>query len=383
VQQITTRVLGLVVPRLADCAIVWTLNRAGALEYVRSTHVDPRLADVVVRLARAATGAGMRRLSINVARQGQSLLLANVSPSVLERMGFGPSQRALFAELGVRTGIAVPLAIAGKTSGVMTLFASSRHYRSEDLELAGDVGERAAAAIENAHLYEVARGAIQARDDFLVLASHELRTPLAALQLISDEMVRRGPSGETTGGQAIASQVRRLSVFVEHMVDALQIRAEGLSLAPESCDLATIVEDCVKRATRRARRAGSTMSLSAESPLPGRWDRARVAQLVDDLLDNAIKFGAGKPIEVDARRDATSAVLKVQDHGIGIPRELHASIFAPFGRGVRRDNYGGLGLGLYIAKAIAEAHGGSIHLTSHVGKGTAFVLRLPLAGERS
>jgi signal transduction histidine kinase len=382
VQQIATRVLGLVVPRLADSAAFWTLNREGALEYLGSTDADPHLADVVVDLARVATRAGVPRISTNVVVQGQSLLVPSISPAALKRAGFGPRQRARFAKLGVRTAMVVPLAVAGKASGAVMLFARSRHYGSDDLQLAEDVAERVAAALENARLYEMTRDAVRSRDDFLLLASHELRTPLAALQLISDDVLRRGHSGPATGGQAIATQVRRLSALVQHMVDALQIRADGITLALESCDLATIVEECVKRVARRARRAGSAMRLRAESPLPGRWDRARVALLVDDLLDNALKFGAGKPIEIDLRRDEPGAVLRIRDHGMGIPPALRTSIFAPFERGVPKEHFGGLGLGLYIAKAIAEAHRGSIAVTSRVGKGSTFVVRLPLDGER-
>ena len=242
VHQIASRVLDLVVPKLADCAIVWALDRDGALEYLASTHVEARLREPVVEFARAAAEGGLPRLSSDVLRQRQSLLLPDASPSALERAGFDAAQRRRFGQLRVRTAIAVPLAMAGKTFGAMTLFAEGRRYRSEDLGLAEEIGERVAAALENARLYEIARDAIRARDDFMMLASHELRTPLAALQLLSDELLRRDPAGEyaekATTTEAIARQVRRLNVLVEHVVDALGIRAEGIALSLESCDLA-------------------------------------------------------------------------------------------------------------------------------------------------
>jgi signal transduction histidine kinase len=104
--------------------------------------------------------------------------------------------------------------------------------------------------------------------------------------------------------------------------------------------------------------------------------------VVDRLLDNAIQFGQGKPIEVALERNGTQAVLVVRDHGLGIAAERLPSIFAPFERAVPKERFGGLGLGLYIAKSIIEAHGGSIAVTSRLAEGAVFVVRLPLASER-
>ncbi len=380
---IASSTLGLVVPQLADFAMIWALLSDGFLKGIGSTHADPTMRRLVEEVMLAATEAKVPGLL----HQGQSLLVPNASPTALRRYGVPKAQRARFATLGLRTAMLVPLAIAGKVVGVMALFATHRHYRGEDLGLAEGVGARVAGALENARLYEVARDAIRARDDFLVLAAHELRTPLAALQLMADGVLRRGRrgggAGEIMGDDAQARQVRRLSALVEHMFDALHIRAEGMALSLESCDLATIVKERVERSGERAQCVGCAISVSAESSVPGRWDCARVGQLVDELLDNAIKFGRGHPIEITADRDAANAVLTVRDHGIGIPADRLALIFSPFERSVPKENFGGLGLGLFIAKAIVEAHRGSIVATSRLGEGSTFVVRLPLAGGAS
>ncbi len=191
---------------------------------------------------------------------------------------------------------------------------------------------------------------------------------------MSDKLLRRRPhgtrAGETAETEAIGRQVRRLGSIVEHIVDALQIRAGGIALALDTCDLTTIAEPGVKSVAERARRAGCVVTVSAESPVVGRWDRARLAQLLGDLLDNAVKFGAGKPIRVDVRRDGTDAVLTVRDRGVRIPPDRLASILSAFERGVPKEHFDGLGLGLYIAKAIAEAHGGSIAVMSDSREGS-------------
>jgi signal transduction histidine kinase len=199
---------------------------------------------------------------------------------------------------------------------------------------------------------------------------------------MADKAVRDGPRASQATGMpesgTISRQVRRLSMLVEHMLDASHIRAEGITLKLEMCDLGAIARDRVHAAEDRAGRAGSTIAVIGAASIVGRWDRARVTQLVDVLVDNAIKFAGGKPIEVGLDRQGTQAVLTVSDHGMGIPADRIESLFSPFERTVSKEQFGGLGLGLYVAREIAEGHGGSIHVTSRVGEGTTFVARLPL-----
>jgi signal transduction histidine kinase len=378
-REIAGRVVGLVVPGFADFAIIWVRNRDGVIEPLASTHVEPGMRGLVAEAARAALDQAPPPGLTYVMAQGQSLLYPELSPSVLQ--GLGDAQEARARDLGVRTAMIVPLALAGKTLGAMAWFASNRNYRGEDLGLAEAVAVRIAAALENAHLYEMARQAIDARDEFLILAAHELRTPLTALQLYAHDVpVRgslRGPAGETSRSAALGRQVRRLAMLVERLCDVAGIRAEGLTLAREWCDLAAIVRERGAVAAQRARRGGSAIGVRAESPVLGRWDRARMAQVVDELLDNAIKFGKGRPIEMTLYDDGECTRLTVRDHGGSIPADRLASIFSPFERAVTREHYGGLGLGLHLAKAIVEAHGGSIEATSRPGQGTAIVAQWP------
>ncbi len=249
--------------------------------------------------------------------------------------------------------------------------------------LAREVAARVASALQNSRFYDMAREAIRARDEFVLLASHELRTPLSSLLLLVDHRMRRKRQGQEDEGpqrdEAIARQVRRLTGLVERMLDAVRVQAEGISLTPEPCDLGTLLETAVKGVTERTRRpAGARIGLHSDSAVVGMWDRARMAKAVDELLDNAVKFGAGKPIEVELRQEGSDAVLTVQDHGVGIPADRLASIFSPFERAASKEHYGGLGLGLFVTKAIIEAHGGSLNVTSRQGDGATFVVRAPL-----
>jgi signal transduction histidine kinase len=109
----------------------------------------------------------------------------------------------------------------------------------------------------------------------------------------------------------------------------------------------------------------------------GKWDRFRIDQVVHNLLSNAIKFGLGRPIEVTISARDGRARLVVRDEGIGIPRDAIPRLFKPFERAVSERHYGGLGVGLHIAKTIVDAMGGSISVDSEPGKGSVFTVELP------
>jgi signal transduction histidine kinase len=384
-REIASRAVSLCVPKLASCALIWVERHDDALECLAMKHADPRKQHIVTEYLRECAGTLEReRPSVPglVVRQRQSLLIPDINPSILDRFRFAAADRDAFARLGLTTAICVPLTAGGKTFGCMGFLAGDRHYGADDLALAESIAIRLASAIENARLYEVAREAIRARDELLVLAAHELRTPLTALQLTTDQLLRRAQrsadSGEAARSEKIAHQVRRFGTLVENILEALSIRAEGVALACRPCDLATIVGDRVLVAAR-TRAAGSTIALESASSVECVCDRPRLERMIDALLDNALKFGEGKPIDVTLRTDGPWAELSVHDRGMGFSADRLSAIFHPFERAAPSEHFGGLGLGLYVAKAIVDAHGGSIAATSNPGDGATFVVRLPLA----
>jgi signal transduction histidine kinase len=316
-----------------------------------------------------------------VFRQKQSVLIPDFQRAVLEIQNFLPEEIEAFDVVGITASIGVPLEVGGTTIGAMAFHATGRHFNAGDRALAEDIAARVAAALQNARMYGIAQSAIRSRDDFLVLIAHELRTPLTALQLRTDSLVQRsrrdGNVEDKKQTEAIARDVRRFTDVVEHVLEASTIRAEGVKLAHQTCDLVEIVKGCVSQLADRARQAGSAITVNAESPVVGRFDRSRVERVVVCLLDNAIKFGEKKPIDVSVRRDGTDAELTVRDHGAGVPPDRLPSLFEPFVRAVPKEHFPGLGMGLYIAKAIVQAHGGTIAAHSAVGKGTTFVVRVP------
>ncbi|MET0344420.1 MAG: HAMP domain-containing sensor histidine kinase [Polyangiales bacterium] len=168
--------------------------------------------------------------------------------------------------------------------------------------------------------------------------------------------------------------------LVEELLDVTRLSAGPLTLRREQVDLAGLVTEVLDALGEDLRRAGCNARLEAASPVVGYWDRLRLEQVVENLVRNALIYGAGKPIELRARLAETGeAELTVRDFGIGLDEALQARAFRRFERGVSAQHYGGLGLGLYIAKQVVDAHHGSIGVASTPGEGATFSIRLPTA----
>jgi PAS domain S-box-containing protein len=222
--------------------------------------------------------------------------------------------------------------------------------------------------------------AVRLRDEFLSIASHELKTPLTALQLqlqmahdsvqlIDDRQAMRLAKAMRAGD--------RLADLIEALLDVSRIATGKLTLNLEEMELADAVHEVADRVRDGVVRAGSELRINPNGMLRGRWDRLRVEQVMMNFLSNALKYAPGTPIEVTLSRDDKTAVVEVRDHGPGLPPEDLDRVFGRFER-ASDPGLGGLGLGLYITRQIAEAHGGSVTVRNETSGGACFTLRLPL-----
>jgi len=244
-----------------------------------------------------------------------------------------------------------------------------------------DVAERRRLE-ERARLWRKAQEEVRERDEFLSIASHELRTPITALQLQLQLLQRAthrmsgmpGPLEEKL--ESLERQTRRLAVLVNELLDVSRMRLGKLELRYEELDLAEVAREAAGHVEADISRSGSRLAYDL-SPSPGRYDRLRIEQVLGNLLVNAGKFGQGKPVVLRVRTKGELAIVEVSDQGIGIPLEHQARVFERFQRAVPAQNFGGLGLGLYVARQIVEAHGGTIQVTSAAGAGATFTVRLP------
>jgi PAS domain S-box-containing protein len=242
-----------------------------------------------------------------------------------------------------------------------------------------DLTERLRAQEERLQLAH-AEEAIRLRDEFLSIASHELRTPLTALQLQLESLAEQTASGPSKLSSKVAGAVRsgqRLGVLIDSMLDVSRIATGLLSLNSHPMELRRTVEHLLEGLRETANRACSPLELRGEDSITGEWDQLRIEQLVTNLVSNAIKYGAGQPIEVTVRADGDDAVLEIRDHGPGVAPEHMERIFDRFERASSVRHHGGFGLGLYVAREIVRAHGGSIAVQNAEGGGARFSVRLP------
>ncbi|QDE93437.1 hybrid sensor histidine kinase/response regulator [Myxococcus xanthus] len=258
-----------------------------------------------------------------------------------------------------------------------------RDAQGRPVRMAGIIGD----VTEQLRLYRETQEAVRARDDFLSVAAHELRTPLAALRLRVQGAQGALHAGLSSGTERLERaldsadrQVQRLSDLVESLLDVSQLQGGAPRLHLEDVDLALVVREAVSRSEDAAARAGCLLVLSPLEPTTGRWDAARLSQVMTHLLSNAMKFGPGKPVEVALESGRDVATLMVKDHGIGIAPGRLESLFRRFERAVPVRHYGGLGLGLYRLRRIVEAHGGGVSVDSTPGAGATFRVRLPREG---
>jgi signal transduction histidine kinase len=286
---------------------------------------------------------------------------------------------------GARSHMAVPLTCRNSVVGALTFVAPlGRQYTTGDLEVLDELGRRAALSIDNARLYEGAREALEARDEFLSVAAHEIRGPLTSLHLAVQSLLRGSLSSPMahTALDVIQREDRRLVRFVEELLDFGRIRTGRLHFQLEEVDLGTIVRDVVSRFSAELTQSHSTVTVTTEGDLVGQWDSLRLEQVVTNLLSNAIKYGNGQPIDVTAAESAGRVTLTFVDHGIGIEPSMLTRIFDPFQRAVAVRNYGGFGLGLHITKTIVEGLGGTVAVESRLGEGSTFTVELPVSRER-
>jgi signal transduction histidine kinase len=241
--------------------------------------------------------------------------------------------------------------------------------------------------LEGEQTGEYSRGEGQrTQDEFLTIAAHELRTPLTALQLQLDALqvsldavdpeFRTHYASVHGRVEKAARNATRLAELVGTLLDLTRIMGGHLQLKLEETNLAAVLRDSLAEFSE-TEQPESRVVLEAPEHVSAICDRWRFEQIVANLLSNANKYGQGQPIEVRLLSQEGTVELTVRDHGIGIAAEDRERIFEKFERAAAAHKYGGMGLGLYVSRRLAEAHGGTIAVAPTAGAGTTFALRLP------
>lgn len=220
--------------------------------------------------------------------------------------------------------------------------------------------------------------AVSARDEFITVAAHELRNPLHVVHLTL-QLLQRASTDSPRLAELVEKaglQLRRLNTLVERLLDVTRVRSGTFELFRENFDMSVLVREIVARFANEP--PATRITLELDATIRGSWDRLRIDQALTNLLSNAVKYGSRNPIGISASSDGSRVTIKVRDEGIGIGEEELPRIFDRFERLNAGSGREGLGLGLWIAKIIVEAHGGAILAESEVGKGSVFTVTLPL-----
>ncbi len=380
------RAATLAVPDLGDWCLLDLADERGELAQVAVAFANHG-AGPPASPPRSLSGRAEDEIPIarRVFRTGSSSLHPAVGPEEAARL-LGTELGDPLRRLGTVSYLAVPVRYQGRCQGVLNLLRARRpdRYAARDVTLAEEFARRVGLAIENARHFRLAREAICARDEFLQVASHELKTPLTPLQIQLDSIQlalgRLGVRDETLLSkiERAIHQTVRLTRLVESLLDVTRITSGHLPIHRERMDLAALVRDVVARFEPEARQAGCEIEVETPDEVVGAWDRLRLEQVLSNLLSNAIKYGAGRRVHVELEGVDHLARLAVADQGIGIANDSLRRIFEPFERAVPVRHYGGLGLGLFIARRIVEAHGGRIEVESEPGNGSTFTVLLPV-----
>jgi signal transduction histidine kinase len=229
------------------------------------------------------------------------------------------------------------------------------------------------------------RESFRQRDEFLSVATHELKTPVTSMKLVLQLLERTCSKQDSLSRDEVLRslgpalrQTEKLRLLIDNLLDLSRIREGRLVLERETFDITALANEVCHRMLGQSEWMHQPLKMRFAEPVVGEWDRLRLEQVLTHLLSNAIKYGGGKPIEVRVERTAECALIEVLDQGIGIPAESQKSIFKPYERATRAHRTDSLGVGLYIAQCVVQAHGGTIEVKSEPGRGSAFTVRLPL-----
>ncbi len=382
---ILRKVVNAAVPYLADWSVI---DLFGADGEVRREAIGTSFAGTAGLIERMQLEAPKRiadsKVLADVHSEQKSVLFPDFGagvPAAKEWLGKeGASQ------IEIVSALCVPISVRRDVVGVLSLISSRADevYGRREQLLAEDLARRAGYAIENSRLFQEAKLAVQTRDDFLSIASHELRTPLTPLRM-QLQMLGRALEGGTSVDPARVENfistsdrmVTRLTRLVEDLLEVSRINSGRLELQYEEFNLSALIKEILSRFQWEIEKVGAPVNLMGPDRLMVSADPGKIEQVFVNLLTNALKYGARRPIRVELSDEDDRVRLVVRDEGIGIAIEDQARIFQRFERAVNTSTYSGLGLGLYITSQIVELHGGKISLESGVEKGSAFSILLP------
>jgi signal transduction histidine kinase len=397
--QVLEAVVRLATPVLGEWVLIYL--RDGNLLPMRAIYTVDRERLEAIRTLFAAqplrVGEGVAG---NVVLTGEPRIFRVFDDDALHTLAPRASTAYVEALRGLKSWACLPLMARGRGLGALVFATESRTVNDDDLQVATAFAEIAAAAVENARLYDTERGlryvaeAAQAqlaaadrqKDAFLSVAAHELRTPLTSAQGFAQVLLRRARSGGEPdqrlldGLGIMEAQLRRIGALLNELLDLSRVETGSLPLRPVQTDVGSLVTTVCDRL--RVLPEGERIVLrQPPQPVIAVVDRDRIEQIVINLVENGLKYSpAGGEVTVSLSQAGDELALRVRDRGLGVPPDAVPFMFQRYYRIPDADHQqvNGLGIGLYVCREIAQRHGGSITVEQPDGPGAEFVLRLPL-----
>lgn len=305
--------------------------------------------------------------------------------TILRKEDAGPSVKERDRR---RDYLGLPLLVSGRTVGSLVFGRfGGPSYPPEHIRLAEFVAWHVGQLLENRRLsrrianLEAQRELTRMQDEFISTISHELRTPLGFIKGYVTTLLREDTTWDAERReeflQIIDDEADRLRELIDNLLDSSRLESGTLSMTLEPTKIAPVVRASVHRIKGVHPDIDIEMDLPEDLPiLP--IDTTRIAQVIDNFLNNASKYASGSAVKVIARATDDSLRITVQDEGPGIPAEHRPHLFERFYRVPSESTTRGTGLGLYISQKIIEAHGGEIGVESTMGEGTSFYFDLPI-----
>lgn len=387
-QRTLKRVTKLAVEEHSDWCIV-DLRNFGGEEWDRKliiSHKDSSKEDIIANeLLRNPEFLELPDGPQKVFRTCDSVLVEEFAETSLDVFLKSEEKKDLLKSIGLRSLVSVPLIAREKLFGVLTLCSSSPHrvYNLDTLNFSREFARRAALLIDNSLLLESTQKAVDLREEVVAIVSHDLKNPLNAI-LLSTELLKRtkfeAPNRDKILNQlmAIERSCERMTNLVSNLLDISKMESGTLYLEETSFPLERLFDDlqCVfdPLAIKKAIHL-SFDEISSSEMIHG--DRERIIQVFSNLIGNAIKFAPAEGV-VEVKRHFHDGEIhfSISDSGPGIDAENLPYLFNRYWQ-AKHKSFGGVGLGLSIAKGIVEAHGGKIWVESQKGKGSVFTFSLP------
>lgn len=377
---------------LADSCALHLLSEDGErLELAAFHHVDSALEQALTQAMRVPLRPG-EGFNGRVVQSGESLLIPLLTPESLAATA-KPEHLDVGLDFHLYSLVVVPLRVRGQVVGTLFMGRTQpgRSFTREDQGLLEELAAKAALSMENARLFaeqqrtqEELRRRAEFEQQLVGIVSHDLRNPLAAISMSAGLLEKKGELSDAQKRMVsrINQATERAARMIRDLLDFTKARlGGGIALHRQPTDLKDVVHQAVDEVL--VAHPGRHVELDVAPELKGEWDSDRIAQVLTNLLSNALTYSpTGAPVRVGARVDGEQAMLSVFNGGAHIPPELLPRLFEPMTRGALKEGQSSrsIGLGLYIVRDIVLGHGGGVEVVSSEEHGTTFTVRLPRYG---